>query len=76
MAARVLGGGYNTSKSLSTENSINFLMFMFYFPGDDDDEEEEDEDEEGVHCSGCGNDVDDCSCQKILDNFHTLNRQL
>lgn len=44
-----------------------FVYSMYIFFSDEEDEDE---------CKGCDKEQEECVCKDILDNFHTINRQL
>lgn len=53
--------------STSSYNTFNFCVFYVYLFSDEEDEDE---------CKGCDKEQEECVCKDILDNFHTINRQL
>lgn len=58
--------GANIWCSTSFYISFKFCVCLYLFS----DEEDEDE------CKGCDKEQEECVCKDILDNFHTINRQL
>ncbi|XP_061183897.1 anaphase-promoting complex subunit 2-like [Saccostrea echinata] len=49
---------------------------VFHHSTSEDEEEQDVIDEEEEECKGCDKEQEDCVCKDILDNFHTINRQL
>lgn len=59
--------GANILCSTSSYNTFNFCVVYVYLFSDEEDEDE---------CKGCDKEQEECVCKDILDNFHTINRQL